>query len=148
MTGDSGGCARSVLEAVPAVMRFIRAEMRSRRKDLSVPQFRSLAYINRVGEASLGDVAGHLGLTAASTSKMVETLKRRGLLSRTRSAGDRRRVSLTLTPEGLSMMKAARAHAQEKIAAVLTTFPAHERAAVSRAMRVLSEAFVQRERTQ
>ena len=47
-------CARQLLDTTPQVMRFIRAEMRSHRgHDLSVPQFRTLTFINRNPEVSL-----------------------------------------------------------------------------------------------
>jgi len=50
--------AREVLDAVPTVMRFIRAQMRGHRAlGLSVPQFRTLVYIERTGGTSLGGVA-------------------------------------------------------------------------------------------
>lgn len=142
MAGDSSQCARSVLETVPAVMRFIRSQMRSRRAaDLSVPQFRSLAFIDRKGESSLGEVAEHLGLTPASVSKMVDVLEARRLLSRAHSIRDRRRIVLTLTTDGLKMMKAARAQALEGIASALSALPPHDRSAVARGMRALQSAF-------
>jgi len=66
-------CARQVLETVPLVMRTVRAEMRRRRTaDLSVPQFRTLNFLNRQAGASLSQVAEHIGLTLPSMSLLVE----------------------------------------------------------------------------
>jgi len=71
-------CAREVLEAVPVVMRFIRAQMSSHRAlDLSVPQFRSLVFIERNGGSSLGEVAENLGLTPPSASALINVLQGR-----------------------------------------------------------------------
>ena len=70
--GDAGGnvaedareCARRVMELIPAVMRCIRAEMRQQcRNQLSVPQFRPLAYVRRQPGVSLSEVAEHIGVT-------------------------------------------------------------------------------------
>ncbi len=86
MTADV--CAEEVLEVVPSVMRFIRGEMRgSRRPDLSVPQFRALGHLRRNAGTSLSALAEYLGLTAASTSTLVDGLVRRQMVSREPSPG-------------------------------------------------------------
>ncbi len=76
-------CARQLLDTTPQIMRFIRAEMRSHRgHDLSVPQFRTLTFINRNPEASLSNLANHLGLTLPSTSKLVDGLVNQKIITR------------------------------------------------------------------
>src|SRR5690348_2872032 len=60
MTPDA--LATLALETIPTVMRAIRTMMRAEgKKDLTVPQFRALGYIDRHRGASLKDVAEHLG---------------------------------------------------------------------------------------
>jgi len=64
MTVTAGQCAQGVLEVVPVIMRYIRAQMRSHRgAGLSVPQLRTLLFVNRNEGAALGSLAEHLGLT-------------------------------------------------------------------------------------
>ena len=76
-------CAQEILEVVPAVMLAIRAELRRHRTaDLSVPQFRTLAFIDRQADASLSDVAEHIGLTLPSMSKIVDGLVTRKFVTR------------------------------------------------------------------
>ncbi len=76
-------CARQLLETIPQIMRFIRAEMRSHRgHDLSVPQFRTLTFIHRNPEVSLSHLADHLGLTLPSTSKLVDGLVNQKIITR------------------------------------------------------------------
>lgn len=131
-----------MLEVVPLVMRVIRAEMRSRRAaDLSVPQFRALAFLSRCEGASLSDVAEHIGLTLPSISKMVDGLVTRGLVARRPSAGDRRRVALALTPQGEAVLEAARRGTQARLAEMLTALTAEERAVIARAMHTLRQVF-------
>jgi DNA-binding MarR family transcriptional regulator len=135
-------CAHEVLEVVPLVMRVIRAEMRSRRaSDLSVPQFRTLAFLSRCEGASLSDVAEHIGLTLPSASKMVDGLVVRELVTRRSSARDRRRVLLALTAKGEGALASARRGTQARLAEMLTALPAEERAVVVRALRTLRRVF-------
>jgi DNA-binding MarR family transcriptional regulator len=146
MREDRGGtpweCAREVLDAVPSVMRFIRARMRaSRAPGLSVPQFRSLAFIDRTQQAALGDVAGHLGLAPASVTKLVDGLEDRRLVQRGASSSDRRRVLLTLTASGKRMMEKARGEALAGLASALGAFSAKDLRTVSEAMKTMRRGF-------
>src|SRR5512142_2783 len=100
-------CAAMVVEIVPLVMRTIRAEMRGHRSpDLSVPQFRTLLFLRRQPGASVSDVAGHIGLTLPSVSKMIDRLVTRDLVTRHSAPEDRRRICLDLTPLGMSTLQA------------------------------------------
>ena len=57
-------CAAELLEVVPLMMRVIRAKVRAHSSpELSVPQFRALAFLGRNEGAMLGDVATFLVLT-------------------------------------------------------------------------------------
>src|SRR5512140_3106886 len=100
-------CAALVAEVVPLVMRTSRAEMRGHRSpDLSVPQFRTLLFLRRQPGASVSDVAGHIGLTLPSISKMIDRLVTRDRVVRHSAPGDRRRICLELTPLGASTLQA------------------------------------------
>jgi DNA-binding MarR family transcriptional regulator len=135
-----------VLEAVPLVMRRIRAEMRAHRAGLSVPQFRALGYLHRHPGASLSDVAEHLGLACASTSKLIDGLVQRKLVTRHTAATDRRRLTLTLTAKGNALLASARQAAQRGLAQTLARLPVGERPGVARAMEQLLHAFGPAER--
>ena len=141
MRQQANRCAREVLDVVPSVMRFIRAEMRSRRADLSVPQFRSLAYISRHDAAALRDLAGHLGLTPPSASKLVDVLERRSLVKRGPSGRDRRRLTLSLTPAGRRVLQGAVSSAKEQLAARMEALPPRELEVVMVSMSVLKKSF-------
>ena len=107
-------CARQLLDTTPQIMRFIRAEMRSHRgHDLSVPQFRTLTFVNRNPEVSLSHLADHLGLTLPSTSKLVDGLVNQKIIIRHESKEDRRRLTLALTKNGEDILpRCARSHAK------------------------------------
>ena len=143
MSPSPDKCAGQILEVVPRVMRAIRAEMRSARApDISVSQFRALAFINRREGASLSDVAEHIGVTPPSMSRMVDGLVARNLVKREAHPRDRRRLTLALTQRGRAMLKSARAATQSLLAARLATACASDRAAVAHAMAVLRPLFM------
>lgn len=136
------GCAHEVLEVVPLIMRTIRAEMRSQRTpDLSIPQFRALAFLNRQPGSSLSHVAEHVGLTLPSASTLMNGLVTRRLVARQTSPDDRRRVTLSLTAGGKAILEAARRETQSHLSSRLSALSAAERDAVSRAMQLLRPVF-------
>ena len=115
-------CARRMLEVVPLVMRVIRREMRGAMgEQLSVPQFRLMAFLGRHGGTSLSAVARHLGVADATASTMVERLVRRGLVSRGTHPEERRRVALDLTAEGSCLLAHARTQARTYLAGRLAS---------------------------
>jgi DNA-binding MarR family transcriptional regulator len=135
-------CTRQVLETVPLVMRTVRAEMRRHRAaDLSVPQFRTLKFLNRQAGASLSQVAEHIGLTLPSMSLLVDGLVERKLILRNTHDTDRRRVTLTLTARGQSVLEAAHGATQAALAEKLAALSAQDRTIVVQAMRALRPIF-------
>src|SRR4029077_403378 len=101
MNTPSGQCAAELLELVPLMMRVIRAKVRSHSSpELSVAQFRALAFLGRNQRAMLGDVAGFLALTLPAASKLVDGLVSVGFATREIDPADRRKVALTLTAAG------------------------------------------------
>ena len=130
---------------VPSVMRFIRTEMRSHRAlGLSVPQFRSLVFIERAAGTSLNGVAAHLGLTPPSVSKLMDGLCTRGLVKRRESAGDRRRVTIEITGEGAQALARARSAALKSLSRLLGSLTEDELSTVARAMSNLRRVFAAR----
>jgi DNA-binding MarR family transcriptional regulator len=139
-------CARELLEVVPPVMRVIRAEMRRQSTpELSVPQFRVLAYLNRSAGGSLSEVADHIGLTRPAMSVLIDGLVNRKLVTRETDPDDRRRLTLTLTRAGQSLYSAAREHTQAALAARLQALPAEKRQALMGSLEELRELFTPEE---
>jgi DNA-binding MarR family transcriptional regulator len=134
--------ARELLEVVPTVMRDIRSEMRSRRSpELTVPQFRTLAFVNRKKGPSLSEVADHMGLTPPSTCRLVDGLIARGMMTREGHPTDRRRVRLAVTPRGLRILEASRRGTLAYLADKLDGVAAENRAVIVKAMKVLRSVF-------
>ena len=142
MPTSPDACAQEILEVVPAVMRTIRAELRRHRTaDLSVPQFRTLAFIDRQADASVSDVAEHIGLTLPSMSKIVEGLVIRKLVTRQTHAVDRRRMTLALTARGQTALQSSRAATRACLAEDLAALNDRQRDTIVQAMEILRPVF-------
>src|SRR5437867_1960681 len=101
-------CATELLEVVPLIMRGIRAKVRSHSSpELSIPQFRALAFLGRNDRATLSDVSDFLGLTLPSASKLIDGVVAAGFATREIDSADRRRVALALTRAGQKKYEAA-----------------------------------------
>jgi DNA-binding MarR family transcriptional regulator len=136
-------CAREVLDVIPEVMRLIRTELREHREaELSVAQFRSLAFLGRHSGASLSELAEHIGLALPSMSKLVDGLVERGLVTRQEDAADRRRVVLCVTAAGDESVHAAREATQDYLSSRLASLTPEQRATVMQAMEALRAVFV------
>lgn len=138
-----GECAREVLDVVPLAMRVIRAELRKHgAREVSVPQFRTLVYLNRHEGASLSEVAEHIGLTLPSMSVLVDGLVVRGLVIRQTHHEDRRRMTLGLTERGRKAFRVAHEATASYLEDKLGQLSATERAKVIEAMRVMRRVFM------
>jgi DNA-binding MarR family transcriptional regulator len=137
-------CAQEVLEVVPLIMQAIRAEMRWHRGfDLSVPQFRALAFLKHYEGASLSDAAEFVGLTLPSMSRLMDGLVTRQLVKREISATDRRRITLVLTEVGQATLQSAYEATQAYLARQLAGLSTQEQATVEQAMQILRPLFIQ-----
>ncbi len=128
MKESAEALAREVVDVVPFAMRLIREEMRRHRgADLTIPQFRTLIFLQRSPGAALHQVAEHLGLTPPTVSKMINGLVKRNLMERPDSTADRRRVELRLTPRGIALIDRVRGETVAKFAERLENLSQAER---------------------
>jgi DNA-binding MarR family transcriptional regulator len=142
MTVDLEESARKLLEVVPGIMQAIRSEMRRRGSlDLSVPQFRVLAFVDRNEGASLWEVARHVGLTSPSTSRLVDNLIERDLMTRTDHPDDRRRVRLAVTTHGRTILQASADETVSYLARKLSNVDADSREVIDEAVDALRTIF-------
>jgi DNA-binding MarR family transcriptional regulator len=142
MSAQTQECAREILDVIPLVMRDIRTQMRSRRTpDLTIPQFRTLLFVNRNVGASLSQVADHMGLTMPSTSKLVDALIKGELMTRQEHPSDRRRVSLVVTQRGFTLLEASRKGTLAYLTEKLEGISSSETETILKAMKALRMVF-------
>jgi len=144
MDSSAETCAREILETVPLVMRAIRGAMRRHRTpSLSVTEFRALVFLDRRAGASLVELADHLGLAAATVSKMIDGMVASRFVLRRSSPEDRRRITLVLTAAGRETLERARLLAQARFATLLSALQAGQRLELTRALQALKALFAE-----
>jgi DNA-binding MarR family transcriptional regulator len=135
-------CATELLEVVPLMMRVIRAEIRSHSSpELTMPQFRALAFLGRNEGAMLGDVANFLTLTLSAASKLVDGLVIANLITRDSDPVDRRRIVLKLTPAGQARFAAVRQASADFLARRVESLSDADRERIVDAMQILQRIF-------
>jgi DNA-binding MarR family transcriptional regulator len=116
--------------------------MRSRGSaDLSIPQFRTLAFVDRNKGSSLYEVADHIGLTPSSASTLVDGLIKRGMMAREEHPDDRRRVRLTVTRRGQAILWVSARGTTTYLAKKLESVGADDREVIAKAMKTLRSVF-------
>lgn len=83
-----------------------RAEVTLAAVDLSLPQYRALAYLSRRSEVA-SRLAGQLAVSRPTVTALVDGLVGRGLVERSVDRDDRRRVRHELTPAGRTVLRTA-----------------------------------------
>jgi len=137
-------CAQDLMDTAPKIMQAIRVEMRrGLGANISIPQFRTLAFIQRNLDSSLSNLAEHLGLTLPSASKLVDGLVKQKLVIRQESKTDRRRLTLGLTAAGASIVNSARTNAQANLAGKLEGLSLAELEAIHQTLQLLRPLFQQ-----
>ncbi len=134
-------CATEVLDAVPPVIWFIRKQMHSHRKGLSLPQFRTLNIIDQQPGVSLSTVADHLGCSLSAASRGVSGLVDKGYLARTGCHADRRQMELALTTRGRAVLDVAWSATHREMEAKLRELPEKQCANLAASMGVLKQMF-------
>jgi DNA-binding MarR family transcriptional regulator len=135
-------CAAELLEVVPLMMRVIRSEVRAHSTpELTMPQFRTLAFLGRNEGAMLGDVAGFLTLSLSAASKLVDGLVVADLIARESDPSDRRKVALKLTPSGQKKFATARQATAEFLANRVAPLSTGDRVSIIDAMQILHRVF-------
>ena len=80
----------------------------ARDKQLGLTSLHALAYIHlQDGEAQIGQVARHLGVTGAAITGTSDRLVALGLITRRYGKKDRRNVWLEITPNGSALIATA-----------------------------------------
>lgn len=104
--------ANDVATVMKSIRRIVRAiDMRSkqvaRETGLTIPQLVILQAVNELGMVTTGALSKHADLSPATTVIILDKLESRGLVTRHRSAADRRVVHTALTERGAEIVRTA-----------------------------------------
>ena len=118
------------------VGRELRRE--ARKVGVSPEQVSLLVAIKHTRGIGVGELAARERVSAPAMSNHVDRLERDGLVERTPSAGDRRRVGLSLTAEGRRVLRRVQSRRTAWLASRLRRLTSEELAAVEAAIGPLS----------
>lgn len=93
---------------------------------LTAPQLATLLEIERMQPVSAGTLAAQIHLGSATLTGVLDRLEQRGLVCRTRHAGDRRSILLSLTDQGTALFASAPSQLCESFSRRLATLPEWE----------------------
>ena len=138
----------SIADQLRPVLLQVGRELRreAREVGISPEQVSLLVAIKYTPGIGVRELATRERVTPPAMSNHVDRLERDGLVSRTPSASDRRRVGLTLTEEGQRMLRRVRSRRTAWLATRLRGLSAEELEAVEAAVEPLSRLLREDER--
>ncbi len=133
---------RTIRQLVRAISEHSRYLLRN--VGLTVPQLACLKAIGELEEAgseliTVAQVAKEVQLSPATVSRILDRLVHAGLIARSRSDRDRRKVSLALTEVGLERFQSLPTPLQERFLTRLAKLPAAERDRLLDSLRRIAE---------
>ncbi len=108
-----------LLEATRTINAIIVRSLATADEELTVPQLRVLVILTGLRGASLSEVADDLGVNPSNASRTCDQLVRRGLVDRAADPTDRRRLALTLAPDGRRLLQQVMERRRELLAVVV-----------------------------
>lgn len=96
-----------VLTALRQIIRAIDLQSKNleRKYGLTIPQLVVLREMEKNGELTVGEIARRVSLSQATVTNILDRLENRGLIRRTRSFEDKRRVMVRTTQQGNDILK-------------------------------------------
>jgi DNA-binding MarR family transcriptional regulator len=74
--------------------------------DVTLPQYRALVLLSARGVQNVSALADALGIHPSTATRLCDRLLAKGLIDRATSSGNRREVTLTLSPDGRALVNA------------------------------------------
>lgn len=73
--------------------------------DVTLPMYRVMAALKEKGDQRLGDLAAMTSIEISTLSRLIGTMKRKGLVSRKRLEDNARTVAINLTAKGTTLVE-------------------------------------------
>jgi DNA-binding MarR family transcriptional regulator len=112
--------------------------------DYSLPQMATLLLLDEEGELTIKQVAELLGRSVSATSRLLDQLVVRGMITRREDERDRRAKRVAITERGRALIATLEQRRADAQIAVMEYLSAEEQAEVRRAMALLAEAGMRR----
>lgn len=141
--GVAGELEDHILNASRIMVNILaEALLREKEGQITVPQFRILDMVANLTDKP-AEIARMLSVSPPAISFMMERLEEKGLLRRNATEPDRRRVKLTLTPEGTALVQRVNQHRRKKMGQILRRLDAETRAQLERSLKSFYGAYLE-----
>ena len=101
--------------------------------EVTLNQYRALVVLAGRSPIHMADLGRELSISPSSTTRLVDRLERKGLVSRSANEASRRSVDLRLEPAGEDLVASVMAERRRRFAEVLAGLPERRRNAMARA---------------
>lgn len=133
-----------VEDALVAIRRIMRAAEQSsrslsRQAGMTASQLVVLQIISSEGEISPSAIAQKARITQATVTALLDRLQKRGLVTRTQGAADRRRVHVTVTEEGRKLLNITPDALQTRFADRFNALKDWQQASINAALEQVAE---------
>ena len=117
---------RRITHAIDAYSRTLKAEF-----DVTGPQLICLYHIARHEPTTLSAISTTVSLSAGTVNGILDRLQAKRLITRKRTAKDRRKVMIRLTEQGRELVNRAPSLLHAQLAAHIETLPDFKQAAIA-----------------
>lgn len=114
---------------------------------LSMPQFSILMQLHHKGPCGMSEISERFDITAAAASQLTEKLVQGGYIERAEDPNDRRAKSIQLTPKGKELVDAGMTERYRWMDELVSKLSAEDKPKVVEALKVLTEAARQLDKT-
>lgn len=120
---------QSIMDSFRRIVKILRTSSKDSEDEsgLKVAQLFVLQQLKTYQPLSLNELAEHTYSHQSTVSVVVDGLAKKGLVSRSVSKSDQRRLVLELTPEGMALIKKKKLTVQERFIGTLEKFSSSER---------------------
>ncbi|HET8990515.1 MAG TPA: MarR family transcriptional regulator [Acidimicrobiales bacterium] len=108
--------------------------------EVTLPQYRALVVLASRGPQNVAGLAGHLGVTPATATRMCDRLVRKRLITRAHERGDRRSVRVALSARGRDLVDEVSERRRREIRELLGSLSSGARGELVRALGRLRDA--------
>jgi DNA-binding MarR family transcriptional regulator len=115
--------------------------------DYTLPHMATLLLLDEEGELTISQMAEKLGRSPSATSRLLDLLVVRGMVSRREDERDRRARRVTITEQGRQLIATLEQRRADAQIAVMEYLSLEEQTAVTRGMTLLVEAGRRRKET-
>lgn len=141
MSAQSIQIARKIMEILPFVMRVMASEIRNTEDALSPGQLPVLEALLQKPHQP-GELAEKFMVSPPTMSNTINTLEKRGWLTRTRSQNDRRVVYAEITPEGRAVLQRIHEQVESRLAVLLSGMNSEDAIVLDKGLTLLNDVFI------